>query len=32
MSTLFEAAGMDQGSLRPLAERLRPDNLDQVIG
>ena len=32
MSTLFEAAGMDQGPLRPLAERLRPDNLDQVIG
>ena len=32
MSNLFEAAGMDQGPLRPLAERLRPDNLDQVIG
>jgi len=32
MSTLFEAASMDQDSLRPLAERLRPDNLDQVIG
>ncbi len=32
MSNLFEAAGMDQGPLRPLAERLRPDSLDQVIG
>ena len=32
MSNLFEAAGMDQGPLRPLAERLRPDRLDQVIG
>ncbi|MDP7547469.1 MAG: replication-associated recombination protein A [Alphaproteobacteria bacterium] len=32
MSNLFDAAGMDQGPLRPLAERLRPDGLDQVIG
>ena len=32
MSNLFEAAGLDQGPLRPLAERLRPDQLDQVIG
>ncbi|MBL6954067.1 MAG: replication-associated recombination protein A [Alphaproteobacteria bacterium] len=32
MSNLFEAAGLDQGPLRPLAERLRPDSLDQVIG
>ncbi len=32
MSNLFEAAGMDQGPLRPLAERLRPSRLDQVIG
>ncbi len=32
MSNLFESAGMDQGPLRPLAERLRPDALDQVIG
>ena len=32
MSNLFEAAGMDQGPLRPLAERLRPNSLDQVIG
>ncbi|MBT3331636.1 MAG: replication-associated recombination protein A, partial [Rhodospirillaceae bacterium] len=32
MSNLFEAAGLDQGPLRPLAERLRPDQLEQVIG
>ncbi|MBT4487920.1 MAG: replication-associated recombination protein A [Rhodospirillaceae bacterium] len=32
MSNLFDAAGMDQGPLRPLAERLRPHELDQVIG
>ena len=32
MSNLFESAGMDQSPLRPLAERLRPDELDQVIG
>ncbi len=32
MSNLFEAAGMDQRPFRPLAERLRPDRLDQVIG
>ena len=32
MSNLFESAGTDQGPLRPLAERLRPDALDQVIG
>ncbi|MDP6344906.1 MAG: replication-associated recombination protein A [Alphaproteobacteria bacterium] len=32
MSSLFEAAGLDQGPDRPLAERLRPANLDQVIG
>ena len=32
MSNLFEAAGMDQGPLRPLAERLRPDRLDPVTG
>ena len=32
MSNLFEAAGMDQGPLRPLAERLRPNSLEQVIG
>jgi putative ATPase len=32
MSNLFDAAGMDQGPSRPLAERLRPVDLDQVIG
>jgi putative ATPase len=32
MSNLFDAAGLDQGPSRPLAERLRPDALDQVIG
>ena len=32
MSNLFEAAGMDRGPLRPLAERLRPGSLEQVIG
>jgi len=32
MSNLFEAANLDQGPLRPLAERLRPRELDQVIG
>ncbi len=31
MSNLFEAAGID-GPLRPLAERLRPGSIDQVIG
>ncbi len=32
MSNLFDAAGLDQGPLRPLAERLRPVDLEQVIG
>ena len=32
MSNLFDAAGLDQGPARPLAERLRPQALDQVIG
>lgn len=32
MSTLFEAAGLDQAVPRPLADRLRPRALDQVIG
>jgi putative ATPase len=32
MSNLFEAAGLDQGAPRPLADRLRPKRLDQVIG
>ncbi|MDP6830688.1 MAG: replication-associated recombination protein A [Alphaproteobacteria bacterium] len=31
MSNLFEAAGID-GPARPLAERLRPGSIDQVIG
>jgi putative ATPase len=29
---LFEAAGLDQGASTPLAERLRPRSLDQVVG
>jgi putative ATPase len=33
MSTLFEAAGMDEGAgPRPLADRLRPKSLKDVIG
>ncbi len=32
MSTLFEAAGMDEGAPRPLADRLRPKTLKDVIG
>ncbi|HYM33396.1 MAG TPA: replication-associated recombination protein A [Candidatus Cybelea sp.] len=32
MSTLFEAAGLDKGAPRPLADRLRPDRLEDVIG
>src|SRR5271154_2429140 len=32
MSTLFEAAGLDQGAPRPLADRLRPKRLEEVIG
>ncbi|OQW62005.1 MAG: AAA family ATPase [Proteobacteria bacterium HN_bin10] len=32
MSDLFEAAGLDQGASTPLAERLRPRSLDQVVG
>ncbi len=32
MSDLFEAAGLDQGAPTPLAERLRPKKLDQVVG
>jgi putative ATPase len=32
MSTLFEAAGMDQDAPRPLADRLRPADLDAVVG
>ncbi len=32
MSSLFEAAGLDQGPERPLADRLRPASLDDVVG
>lgn len=32
MSTLFEAAGMEDGAPRPLADRLRPKSLDEVAG
>ena len=32
MSTLFEAAGLDQAVPRPLADRLRPEALDGVVG
>jgi putative ATPase len=32
MSSLFEAAGMDEGAPRPLADRLRPQSLEDVVG
>lgn len=32
MTNLFEAAGMDRGAPRPLADRLRPKRLDEVVG
>ncbi|MFA7638205.1 MAG: replication-associated recombination protein A [Parvibaculum sp.] len=32
MSSLFEAAGMDEGAPRPLADRLRPTKLEEVVG
>ena len=32
MSSLFEAAGLSDGAPRPLADRLRPTKLDQVVG
>ncbi len=32
MSDLFQAAGMDQGAPRPLADRLRPLKLSEVVG
>ncbi|MEE2566913.1 replication-associated recombination protein A [Hyphobacterium marinum] len=32
MSNLFEAAGLDDGAPRPLADRLRPKSLDEVVG
>jgi putative ATPase len=31
-ATLFEAAGLAEGAPRPLADRLRPKSLDEVIG
>ncbi len=32
MATLFEAAGMENSAPRPLADRLRPQSLDEVAG
>lgn len=32
MADLFEAAGMDEAAPRPLADRLRPQKLDEVVG
>ena len=32
MNTLFEAAGLADGAPRPLADRLRPANLGEVVG
>ena len=32
MSNLFEAAGLEQGAPRPLADRLRPTKLADVVG
>ncbi|MDM7983210.1 MAG: replication-associated recombination protein A [Maricaulis sp.] len=32
MTDLFESAGLDAGAPRPLAERLRPQALDEVMG
>ncbi len=32
MSNLFEAAGLEKGAPRPLADRLRPKSLDEVVG
>jgi len=32
MSSLFEAAGMDEGAPRPLADKLRPQCLEDVVG
>ena len=32
MTNLFEAAGMDSGAPRPLADRLRPKSLAEVVG
>jgi putative ATPase len=32
MTNLFEAAGLERGAPRPLADRLRPTQLDEVVG
>jgi len=32
VSNLFASAGLDQGAPRPLADRLRPKQLDEVVG
>jgi putative ATPase len=32
MTDLFEAAGLDKGAPRPLADRLRPKSLSEVAG
>jgi putative ATPase len=32
MTNLFEAAGMEQGAPRPLADRMRPTRLSDVVG
>lgn len=32
MSSLFESAGLAEDAPRPLADRLRPDTIDQVVG
>lgn len=32
MATLFEAAGLEKGAPRPLADRLRPKKLSEVVG
>jgi putative ATPase len=32
MTNLFEAAGLSEGAPRPLADRLRPTKLDEVVG
>ncbi|MEM1198625.1 MAG: replication-associated recombination protein A [Pseudomonadota bacterium] len=32
MASLFEAAGLEAEAPRPLADRLRPERLDQVVG
>ena len=32
MATLFEAAGLQERAPRPLADRLRPSSLDEVVG